>query len=128
MRYYLLGSSRTGMASRTGGGFIHPIHPIHSFSFIHSFTHQQHPLSAFLIPPPTSHTTKSNSYASYLRHACCILSETSKCISPSHHITSTFSCYCRCSSSYSCSPPPFHPLSSSASSTRIPYCSKPPQL
>lgn len=46
------GSSRTGMTSRTGGGFIHPIHPIHSFSFIHSFTHQQHPLSAFLIPPP----------------------------------------------------------------------------
>lgn len=52
VRYYLLGSSRTGMTSRTGGGFIHPIHPIHSFSFIHSFTHQQHPLSAFLIPPP----------------------------------------------------------------------------
>lgn len=68
MRYYLLGSSRTGMASRTGGGFIHPIHPIHSFSFILSFTHQQHPLSAFLIPPPTSHTDK--------KQLICLLSTT----------------------------------------------------
>lgn len=71
MRYYLLGSSRTGMASRTGG-FIHPIHPIHSFtaSSIHSPTSNIRFRHSLFPPPPlpTSHTDK--------KQLICLLSTT----------------------------------------------------